>query len=542
MLATWLSPRFSTGFLAVATLLPKALMVVVVWLYTADVLVYRYFRTRLYFLDVMEFRREAAAAYSMFESGVSVMMAIPRIKVLAVAVLLGTWLLAQGVLVLRRSKVSPLRMTVVGVVAVVLIVAARRPLPETWYHYGDKLLFENVFRRNETYSGGRPYSLTFTRKVLERHRQELVCDPGLQRRPDIVLVLVEGLSNYHSHFFSGLNDFTPELDAIAESHQAFTRFYANGWTTRGGLIALLTGRVPLVGADMERNPWVSPVFEEFYLRDNVVALLRGVGYTTFFLTTGDLAFTNKGEWLRFLGLDNIEGHEQPYYEQFPHSSFDAAPDSALYERTLQVLASPADTPRFLVLETVSSHQPYNNPDGTRNSEASVLRYTDRQIGWFFRRLREDGVLADGLVMIMGDHRAMTPYTKEELRRFGLSASALVPMVVAWGEDQDSAIQTEEAQQTDLLTSLARVVGPESCRRVGDGAFFWGRVAEADFIAHARGDDRDLVYVRAWGEEGLVRVDGDATRVERGNFSDPLRILDWVNYVRMTRARPGYPGG
>jgi hypothetical protein len=311
--------------------------------------------------------------------------------------------------------------------------------------------------------------------------------------------------------------------------------YANGWTTRGGLIALLAGRVPIVGPDVEGNLWGSPVFEEFYVQDNVVSLLSDAGYRTAFLTTGDLSFTNKRAWLEALGFDVAEGSEAPFYEPFPRAAFDAAPDSALFERALQYLSEEGDErPRFVVLETVSSHMPFQSTDGSADSEENVFRYVDRQVGWLVPRLLDGAGLRDPLVVVMGDHRAMTPFTRQELRRFGLSASALVPMVVARAGDTAAVVYDDPVQQTDLLPSLSRVVNARACRDEAGGWFLGGPVSGAGFIVHARGDDRDLLYVRAQGTEGLVRVDGDDTRIEEGAFPDPQEILDRVNYMRVAR--------
>src|SRR5262250_2646199 len=68
---------------------------------------------------------------------------------------------------------------------------------------------------------------------------------------NVVVVIVESLSAYQSALLGGPQDWLPHLDAVARANHYFTHFYANGFTTDGGEIALLTGRPPLIPAGQE---------------------------------------------------------------------------------------------------------------------------------------------------------------------------------------------------------------------------------------------------------------------------------------------------
>src|SRR5437867_11877469 len=132
------------------------------------------------------------------------------------------------------------------------------------------------------------------------------------------------------------------------------------------------------------------------------------------------------------GFDVVEGNRSPAFEGWPRFQFDAPPDQALYEAAVSRIASSSlKEPYLLVLATTTSHLPWRSPEGAVHTEESVMRYVDRQIGSLYDALDRSGFLEDGVLIITGDHRQMTPVAAEELRRFGDAAPAMIPMVIVW---------------------------------------------------------------------------------------------------------------
>lgn len=87
----------------------------------------------------------------------------------------------------------------------------------------------------------------------------------------------------------------PELDKAAIGGRQYTNFYADGFTTEDGLIALLAGRLPLHSPDIYRTSG-GVSFRGYYGgNDRVAAKLNQAGYRTEFLATGLLNFSNKGD-------------------------------------------------------------------------------------------------------------------------------------------------------------------------------------------------------------------------------------------------------
>src|SRR5262249_3092364 len=149
------------------------------------------------------------------------------------------------------------------------------------------------------------------------------------------------------------------------------------------------------------------------------------GYSAHFFTTGDLGFLDKSKWLKTLHFDSWEGAEQPFYNGWKRRHFNAAEDKALYERFLQWLdARDGDaTPWFAYVLTVSTHPPFINPETDQPDEPGAFRYADKEIGMFYDELTKRGFFHNGVLMISGDHRSMSPLFAREQARFGDSALA-----------------------------------------------------------------------------------------------------------------------
>ncbi|MEO8135043.1 MAG: LTA synthase family protein, partial [Betaproteobacteria bacterium] len=307
----------------------------------------------------------------------------------------------------------------------------------------------NWFAMNFDQGVSRPFSDEFKNSMKGEIATPNVCRSGAGLKKNIVLVVVESLSAYHSALLDG-RGWTPELDRIAGHSRWFTNFHANGFTTDHGLIALFTGKPPLPSVGRYGG---SRAYDGYWnTSDSLPKMLEANGYDTAFLTTGDLRFLEKGAWVGSLGFAHVEGSEHPSYAGQPRLHFNAAPDEALFRRFMEWRASRiSGKPYFAGLLTVSSHPPYIAPDGQRGEEAAI-RYVDQELGRFYRQLGDAHFFDDGLLIIVGDHRAMTLVTAEERTRHAERALSRIPFIVASDPaGKGTRIELLE-QQADLVHS------------------------------------------------------------------------------------------
>ena len=367
------------------------------------------------------------------------------------------------------------------------------------------------------------------------------CIPGKGEHPNVVVLLFESLSMYHSHVFSGLPSMVPNFDRIAKENTSYTNFFSNGFTTEAGLVSVFTGKhmfPPTTG--YAAASWDSGFFYKgFYkTKDSLPNLFNNNGYYTTFITTGDLGFLDKGNWLNNIGFQFVEGAEQSFYNDWPRLHFGAAPDEALYKRTLQLLPIiEKKAPYLMVIETVSTHQPFVNPYNANREEESVFSMADNALGLFYDTLRADGFFTNGILVILGDHRSMTGLRQEELTLYGRSSASRVPMVIAYGDSRKPEKVDSFSQQTDFIPSFEYLIGNQSCTGPLNGNFFTKPAIEAEYILFPRGDNRNLVDVYTGKNlEATIRINGDKTTLVNGPINGAEAVIRHIGKERLRIGR------
>lgn len=359
------------------------------------------------------------------------------------------------------------------------------------------------------------------------------CMPGLATRPNLMLLVVESMSSFHSQALGGIHDWTPQLDQWLAKGLNVRGFHANGISTEDGLVALLTG-LPPVPRPQEGN-----LFDQYAsVPGSLPTYLRGLGYHTAFLTTGNLSFMGKSKWLGGIGFEEIEGHRHPFYDGMPRFHFDAATDQALYARTLQWMGEQRDAPYFVTLETVSTHQPYKNPVTGEKSLESVVRYADAELGKFLSKLSARGFFDNGYLILTSDHRSMVPVSSAETRAFGDKAYTSVPMLVL-GPGLNPQQTAGQFSQTDVLPTIQHLTSTAPfCTAPGQGVFWPGAVREPDCVLTRRAYDLDLVVIQCAEQHHAVRLDAHQTEF----VTEPPGPLHWIDQVHSLRLGEGWLSG
>jgi sulfatase-like protein len=529
---------------AVGTILSKLCMgsfLFVLLLYAADVAAYHFFITRLYLSDIVTFSSERHAVLSLLSSGWRVMRARPLWRV-SIDIALALLLVRTCYVLLVMPVRSPVRRRFLVGAALVLLLLWPMPVPGYVYSFIDRPLFENFIERNHNFYVRNTYSDAFRTQILADPPPAMVCAPGRGRRLNVILLIVESLSAYHSRFFSGVENWTPNLDEIASRETALTNFHANGWTTTGGLVSLLTGTLPLVPElRISRTKAFTPIGGTSltdYLDSPrpLPRVLSEQGYATEFVAPGDLAFAGQDKWLPAIGFQKIISGDDPRFAaQKVRGPFNSVPDRLLLEVAFkEAVQMPRDRPYLMVVQTFWSHRPFMNPndEGKLNGEEPVFRDTDAQIGTFYKRLMDVGFFQNGILFITGDHRAMEPFQKIEFDRFGDSAAARVPGVIVTHAINLPRVLAQDFQQRDFPASIEALVGDRYCLEPLQGSFLSDPPRPPSCILQARGDDRDLIYVKCGKAEGTVRATGDATKFVSGAVPDEESIIQTINRTRV----------
>lgn len=349
----------------------------------------------------------------------------------------------------------------------------------------------------------------------------------------IVMVVMESLSSYHSYHWGGINRWTPQLDRVSKRQRAYRNTVANGFNTAGGLVALLTGDVPLQPAASPSDSRL-PQFRQ-QSGDGSNSLLRAAtraGWRTRFLTSGLLQFSGKGQWLKAIGFQQIEGGEHPSYVGKPRFIFNSVADEHLYRRALDA-AKEMRAPWMMVLETVSTHPPYVDPASGEYSVEATVKYADGALGQFLQDLRQQEFFKDdrGLVVVVSDHHIMqrgSANGNSPLR--GLQQSWDIPLVLIT-ENRTRTLEYATAfQQTDVYNGLRSIVRRISCTNPLRGDIWLEKPAQCQ-IRLAAGD-RNSAWASCEDAQYRVLLDGSDTRVVGVNAEQaPPWLVPAINHMR-----------
>lgn len=481
---------------------------------------------RLYFADVLKFGGEVGATRSFLQA----LWAGGYLGLYAAMFALGLVLIAL-LLPLKRNPRLALAIALLAIAA----GSAGAWLGRADPGHIHREAVVNLIQLQRMRGVNQPYSDEFARAILrEQAPAAAICETGQGRRPDVILLIVESLSAHHSALLGG-SGHVPEIDAIARANTWFSDFYANGFTTDHGLIALLDGRMPVPAVGRYLSARAFDGFGD--PGHSVPGVLHPAGYQVAFLTTGTLDFLDKTAWLSRMGVDHFEGDRHPYYEGMPRGGFNAASDSALYGRFLQWMDGERDASRaFLAaLLTVDSHPPFLDRASGALDEERIFRRADAAIGDFHRKLEARGFFERGILIITGDHRGMTAVAPEEWERYGESAMARVPFVVAGASGLPRGEISGAFQQTGLRPSLAQLVGTgQVCRHEGEDSFLRPDPRPPSWVLHARGDLRGRVDIHFPDGLAWLDLEGDRSAVGGAHPERAAAIAREIHRDRILR--------
>ncbi|MDE6113385.1 MAG: LTA synthase family protein, partial [Bacteroidales bacterium] len=227
-------------------------------------------------------------------------------------------------------------------------------------------------------------------------------------RPDILLIVLESFS---AHLMGSLGGepVAVHLDSLAAEGVLFTNFYANGTRTDKGLVSILSGYPAQPTTSIMKYPHKSQSLP------GLARSLGRAGYEAHYYYGGDVNFTNMQSYLRSSGFSDIVSDVNfPLTQQL---SKWGVPDHWVFRRLLDDLTAEAETkaqtpgraPRFRVLQTSSSHEPFDVPyHRFDNPRVNAFAYTDSCVGDFIRRFRALPQWEHTLVVLVPDHQGAYP--------------------------------------------------------------------------------------------------------------------------------------
>lgn len=244
--------------------------------------------------------------------------------------------------------------------------------------------------------------------------------------PNVVIIIVEGLGRAFTGSDAYLGSFTPFVDSLAQQSLYWENFLSEGGRTFAVLPSIL-GSLPF------GRQGFSDLGSQMPDHLSLPGILRKNGYESAFYYGGNAQFDNMRMILRKQGVNRIldESTFGPGFRKMPGANGFTwgYGDKDLFRHYLAVNAPNATQPKFQVLLTVSTHDPFRINEQERYLQkaeeryqalnltaeqkqdrrkytyqfASIL-YTDDALRDFFAAYRKRPDFNRTIFMITGDHR------------------------------------------------------------------------------------------------------------------------------------------
>lgn len=269
-------------------------------------------------------------------------------------------------------------------------------------------------------------------------------------RPDILFIVLESFSSHLMSTLGGKGNVTPCLDSLADEGVLFTHLYANSFRTDRGLVSLLSGY------PAQPTTSILKFSRKTQSLPAIVGVLKEEGYATCYYYGGDVDFANMRFYLMSSGFENLVcDSDFPSAERLGKWG---AHDHIVFRRLLDDLRAdtfPSERPFFRVLQTSSSHEPFEVPyRRLSNDRLNAFAYTDSCVGDFIRQFRNLPQWKNTLVVLVSDHQGGYP---EVLSNFS-EERYCIPMLWLGGAVQRTSRIDTYGSQHDLAATLLAQLG------------------------------------------------------------------------------------
>ncbi len=261
--------------------------------------------------------------------------------------------------------------------------------------------------------------------------------------PHVVFILMESMNDY---YFS-LN--TPEANVLGklDSVLPYCYVYHNFLSASKGTIFSLEG----ILAGTPLAPISQSVYQNRTLSSSVAKPFKDNGYSTSFITGGQMGWRSLDKFIYNQYFDNVEGGSTLKKLYADASSCEwGVHDEFTFKRVFETLKNADSIPQFIVGFTISNHTPYETPDSynkyplTLSQEVAgklkvspemarsnllAYQYANNCLGQFIEDVKNSPLGENTIVVATGDHtnNQLFEFTdKDLLKKYAVPLILYVP--------------------------------------------------------------------------------------------------------------------
>ena len=271
------------------------------------------------------------------------------------------------------------------------------------------------------------------------------------KRPNILIILMEGFGGAFVEPLGGLPDVTPHFNRLSKEGIFFTNCYANSFRTDRGTVCTFSGYLGLPTASVMKIPAKSRTLPA------IAEGLSKAGYKTDFLYGGDINFTNMKSYLLSTGYQRLTANTDFSLAEQTSNAWGVNDDITFEYLYNQLRNRKEEGPWHTAFLTLSSHEPFEVPyHRLEDKIPNAFAYTDECLGKFIDRLKQTPAWKDLLVICLPDHGFYYP------REGSNAMPRFYHIPLSWlGGAVKQPMQVDKIMnQTDLAATLLGQLGLE----------------------------------------------------------------------------------
>lgn len=292
-----------------------------------------------------------------------------------------------------------------------------------------------------------------------------------EKKPNIVIVIVESFASYKTSLTETKYDPTPEFKKLADEGYFFKNFFTPSTGTARSIFTTVTSMPDVEKrGTSSRNPLIvnqHSIANEFK------------GYEKFYFIGGSASWGNiRGILTK--NMDNLNLYEEGHYSS-PRNDVWGISDLNLFKESNAVLKE-QEKPFLAFIQTSGDHRPYTIPDDSddfelsdvpdeeiskygfqSNKEYNAYRLMDYSIGSFIKMAKKSGYANDTIFVFWGDHGidgicGPEAYTCDNTSQLNLGAHRVPFVIWAPGYIKEPKVFDKVASEVDALATIASFAG------------------------------------------------------------------------------------
>lgn len=294
---------------------------------------------------------------------------------------------------------------------------------------------------------------------------------------NLIIIQVESLQEFVINRKYDGNEITPNLNKLINESAYFSNCYYQigvGHTSDAELLSN-TSLYPM----KDSSVFINKYNNEF---NALPEIMKNKGYTTFALHGNDADYWNRGLVYKKFGFDKFYSLEDFKKDEMIEMGLS---DKSFLSQSLDIIKN-SKKPFYSFLVTITSHGPFkvNQNNFTKNSNNveryyNAINYTDKCLGEFIDGLKSSGVLDNSILIIYGDHNAMTMNDKNEFSKIvgndlgndvNWTKYQKVPLIIRLPNQELKGIYTKSVGQNDILPTLLNIYGINNIKTFGRSIF------------------------------------------------------------------------